>query len=121
MRTTVEHPRDRGDTLLEVLLALLVIGIGAVAILLAFTTTIIGSSEYRTLATVDTVLRSAAESATSQIQQQPASAWANCSDTSPTAVVFTASTGYALPTGYTVQTPLVVKYWNPTTSAFTSS
>jgi trimeric autotransporter adhesin len=121
MRTTRKHRGDRGDTLLEVLLALIVIGVGAVAILLAFTTTIIGSSEYRTLATVDTVLRSAAESATSQIQQQPASAWANCSDTSPAAVVFTASTGYALPFGYTVQTPLVVQYWNPTTSAFTSS
>ena len=123
MRTHRRQQGERGETLIEVLLALLVVGIGAVAILLAFTSTIIGSSEYRTLATVDTVLRSAAESATSQIQQQPASAWANCSDTSVTAVVFTASTGYALPAGYTVQSPLTVQYWNPaaTPPAFQST
>ena len=119
-RTTPPHGEE-GDTLLEVLLALLVVGLGAVAILLAFSTSITGSSDYRTLSSVDTVLRSAAESATSQIQQQPASAWAcSPSTTDATAVAFTSATGYVLPAGYTSQ-PLSVQYWNPSTSAFTST
>jgi len=106
---------EAGDTLLEVLLALLVLGIAALAILLAFTTSIIGSTEYRDLSTVDTVLRSAAESATSQIQQQPASAWAACTDTS--GVVFDSTTGYTPPANYDVEITSVT-YWNPATSTF---
>ena len=47
---------EAGDTLIEVLLAIVILGIASVAILLAFATTISGSAEHRTLTTADTVL-----------------------------------------------------------------
>ncbi len=55
---------EAGDTLVEVLLAIVILGISSVAILLAFATTISGSAEHRTLTTADTVLRTAAEQST---------------------------------------------------------
>ena len=62
--TVMQHGRSRrseaGDTLIEVLLAVLVLGIASTAILLAFSTSIFGSSEDKGLATTDTVLRTAA-------------------------------------------------------------
>ena len=114
--TRVTNPTvdERGDTLLEVLLALLVLGIAALAILLAFTTSIIGSSEYRQLSTVDTVLRSAAESATTQIQQDKAPLWASCIDK---ATISFASPNYVPPSGYNA-TVSSITYWNAATSSF---
>src|SRR5580704_14348608 len=69
---------ETGDTLIEVLLAVMVLGIASGAILLAFSTSIFGSSEYRGLATTDTVLRSAAEEVTNDLQSQSTALWANC-------------------------------------------
>lgn len=64
---------ENGDTLIEVLMALLVLGLAGVALIGAFTTVIGASSEHRTLSTNDVVLKDFAESATYQIQlQQPA-------------------------------------------------
>jgi type II secretory pathway pseudopilin PulG len=62
---------DRGDTLVEVLLATLIIAITVSALLGALIQSIGGSVEHRSLATVDTVLRSFAESAKYDIQLQP--------------------------------------------------
>jgi type II secretory pathway pseudopilin PulG len=68
----VQKPTDseRGDTLVEVLIALLVIGLTATALLAGFATSISASTEHRNLATLDTVLKSYVESATYQLQQQ---------------------------------------------------
>src|SRR5580704_5144831 len=70
---------ESGDTLIEVLLAVVILGIASVAILLAFATSISGSAEHRNLTTMDTVLRTAAEEAISQIQQASSTQWGNCS------------------------------------------
>ena len=77
-------PGDRrrteiGDTLVEILITLTVIGIGATAILLAFATSISGSGQERTAATFDSMLRTAAAEVTSDIQQQSSAVFANCS------------------------------------------
>jgi prepilin-type N-terminal cleavage/methylation domain-containing protein len=123
----VEASRDgnrseRGDTLIEVLLAIVIIGIASVAILVAFATSLSGSSEHRNLTTMDTVLRTAAEETISQIQQQTAAQWGSC----PSSPYSTLSV--SLPTGWTMQmSPTVsgsaypVKYWNSATSSFGTS
>jgi len=97
---------EAGDTLIEVLLALIVLGLCSVGLLLGFGTTITGSSEYRSLATIDTVLRSAAEQATSQLQQQSSTLWGNCGGAA--LVVF------SLPTGYSASllSSTSPEYWN---------
>jgi hypothetical protein len=88
--TESQDPRDSeaGDTLVEVLLALVVIALTAVAILGAFATSISASSEHRTLATSDTALRSFAETFTYDVRlapvtpQNPAN-WVGCATSSP--------------------------------------
>ena len=61
---------DRGDTLLEVLLALLVISLTSVALMSGYATTIAGSATHQSLAGLDVALRDAAEQVTYQIQSQ---------------------------------------------------
>ena len=70
---------EAGDTLVEILIALAVIGIAATAILLAFATSISGSGEHRNLATMDTMLRTASAEVTSAIQQQSNAVFSSCS------------------------------------------
>ncbi len=61
---------ERGDTLIEVLIALVVIGLTVAALLGAFATSVIASGEQRGLATTDTVLKSYVEAAIFQIESQ---------------------------------------------------
>jgi hypothetical protein len=74
---------EAGDSLVEVLLALLVIGLTAAAILGAFATAISATSEHRTLSTGDTVLKSFLETATNEIQFQQSAAFVSCAVQSP--------------------------------------
>ena len=62
---------EAGDTLIEVLFAIVILGIASVALLIAFAASISASAVHRGLATFDTVIRSASQQAISQIQQQP--------------------------------------------------
>ncbi len=62
---------ESGDTLIEVLLALVVLGMASVAILIALSTTIGASAEHRKLAIYDNVLAVASQQLTSLIQAQP--------------------------------------------------
>jgi hypothetical protein len=64
---------ERGDTLVEVLLATVIIAITVAALLGALIQSVRGSVVHRSLATVDTVLKSFAESAKYDIQLRPAS------------------------------------------------
>ena len=105
---------EAGDTLVEILIAMVILGISGTAILGAFTTAIAGSGEHRTLATLDTVLRSYAETATYQIQLQP------------TGALFSAcATSYSIttpspPSGYSVAISSI-KYWSSSTSTWTTT
>ena len=78
------RPEDRrrseaGDTLVEILIALTVIGIAGMAILLAFATAISGSGRTATWRPWTPTLRTAAAEVTAAIQQQPSAVFANCS------------------------------------------
>jgi Tfp pilus assembly protein PilV len=52
---------ESGDTLIEVLLTMMVVGTAATALIMAFSTAIAASAEHRNLASTDTVLRSVSE------------------------------------------------------------
>jgi type II secretory pathway pseudopilin PulG len=69
---------EAGDTLVEILIALAVISLTAVAILAAFTTAIASSSEHRDLATLDAVLKSYVESVSYQLGRQSPTAFVPC-------------------------------------------
>ena len=110
-----------GDTLVEILIALAVIGIAGTAILLAFATSISGSGEHRNLVTLDTMLRTASAEVTSTIQQQPNSTFTSCSG-----AYQVNQQGITLPnpnapgTNPYSATILDAQYWNATTDAFTA-
>ena len=61
---------ERGDTLVEVLLALAVLGIAGLALLTAFATSITASADHRNLASLDSSERIAANRAIADIQQE---------------------------------------------------
>jgi type II secretory pathway pseudopilin PulG len=81
-RDRVSRRGDRGDTLIEILVTIVILALVGVAILGAFGASISGSAEQRTLATTDTVLRDFAEITTSQLQS---SSFYPCAELSGTA------------------------------------
>jgi hypothetical protein len=99
---------DAGDTLIEVLISITVISIAAVAILLAFATSISGSGVHRQVVNFNTMLHTASAEATAAVQQQGASAFTSCS-----AANAANTAGISLPsgTGYTASIS-GVQYWN---------
>jgi type II secretory pathway pseudopilin PulG len=82
--------RETGDTLVEVLIAIVIIGIGAVALIGALTTSITSSATYRSLSTIDTVLKSFAEGVKYDVQLQPAptALYSNCAKSYEVATVY---------------------------------
>ncbi len=106
---------EAGDTLVEVLLAIVILGIASVAILLAFATSISGSAEHRTQTTADTVLRTAAEKSIALVQQQPSTAWGLC----PNNPYSWLQTSVTLAAGYTEQVT-GVSYWSTSSNSFVS-
>ena len=114
---SAQDRRDSGDTLIEVLFALVILGIATVSLLAAFATSISASAVHRTQATFDTVIQSASEQAISQIQQQTNPLYESCAPASyyqsgSGAVVF------SLPSGWSAQVT-AVEYW--TGSTFTTN
>ena len=99
---------EAGDTLIEILITLTVIGIGATAILLAFATSISGSGQERTAASFDTLLRTAAAEVTSDIQQQSSTLFATCSGAY---TVNTTSGSIPLPNAQYTATIASAQYW----------
>ncbi len=97
-----------GDSLIELLLAMAIIGVAALSILVAFATSINGTGVHRDLATFDTVLRTASAEVTGDIQQQSAATFANCSGAS---LVNTTPGSIPLPPNYSA-TISSVAYWN---------
>jgi predicted secreted protein len=106
-----------GDTLIEVLLALVVLGLASVALLIAFGTTISASSDHRGLATSETALVSASSEVSSGIQQN-ASALFACP--TPSITIFRSDVSFtAVPSTFTATLESPVLYWNG--SAFAST
>ena len=69
---------EAGETLIEVLLALIILGLASVALLTAFGTDISASAEHRSLANFDTALASSIATTTTLIQEQYADVFAAC-------------------------------------------
>ena len=111
-----DKPRsEAGDTLVEILIALAVIGIAATAMLLAFATSISGSGDHRNAVTLDTMLRTASAEVTAAIQQQKSSMFTSCSgaytvNNQPGGIPLPNPTGLAQ-NPYTA-TISGVQYWN---------
>ena len=83
-RTDEPTSSERGDTLVEVLLALMVLSIAGFALLTAFATSITTASVHRNLASLDASDRTAVNAAIADLQQEAGSATNNpfvCPDT----------------------------------------
>jgi len=65
-----ERSSERGDTLVEVLLALLVLSVAGLALLVGFATAITSSAEHRQLASLDSSDRIASNTAIADVQQE---------------------------------------------------
>ena len=69
---------EAGDTLIEILLALIVLSLATVALMTAFGTSVNASAEHRRLANFDAVLASSISTTTSLIQQQYPGVFSDC-------------------------------------------
>ena len=110
---------ENGDTLIEVLIALLVLSLSSVAIILAFATSIASSAEQRDLSSVDTVLRGAAQEATSQMQQSSGSYFGTCPAVGQPPLAESLQF-LGLTTGYSAQVTSV-SYWDSASSTYDGS
>ncbi len=116
-------PRDRserGDTLVEVLMTLIVLSIAVLGLMVAFATSLSASVDHRALAANDVVLRSAAEAALSQIQQQSTSQSATPYQSCATPSAYVSANNFGAPSPYTAAVTAVT-YWNASTATFVSS
>lgn len=102
---------DRGDTLLEVLIALAVVAIAATALIGGVLSSITASSAHRSLAINDADLKSFADAAQNQIQRQANPLFVDCATTY-------AVTPPPLPANYVVSIT-GIQYWNGTAFAAT--
>ena len=104
---------ERGDSLVEVLITLIVVSLCGLALLTAFTATISGSAQHRSLASNDVVLRAATEAAFSQIQQQSSPTYLPCA----TSYLPTNASNWGAPTSpsYTAAITSIL-YWSTSTN-----
>jgi type II secretory pathway pseudopilin PulG len=106
---------ERGDTLIEVLMALMVLGLTALALIIAFSTSISASQRHRDIATANIVLGTASQQALAQIQENPDFFGCQAADTTETAYVQKWTTLSVAPNygAFTAQISSV-EYWNGT-------
>jgi hypothetical protein len=131
--TTPECRRgsEAGDTLLEVLIAIVVLALASVALIVGFGTSISSSAEHRNLATFDTILAATSQEAISQIQQQqslfqtcpsnPVSFYQGENNSSQPAVT---SLYMAVPSPYSSQYTVTytgVSYWNVASGVYNTN
>ncbi len=109
---------EKGDTLIEVLLALVILGIASVALLTGFAVAITSSANHRQLTTLDSSIRAATDAAIAQVQAGEANAFGSC----PNNYASTTFLQQAQPLGnsFTI-TAASVQYWSTTTSGFSTS
>lgn len=106
---------DRGDTLIEVLLSLVILGLAALSMIVAFGTSLTASGQHRNLTTAETYAKTVANHVASNVQ----AVTSNFLCTSPpTAAIYTGLTSaVALPTGYSAAVT-GLSYWNAATSSW---
>ena len=114
---------ETGDTLIEVLITLIVLSLSGLALMTAFTATISGSAQQRSLAGNDTILRTVAEAAFSQIQQNQKPWYDPCATTSSYNTDFqnflaNQSANPLVPSGYSVLLTMQNMVLNTTTGVW---
>lgn len=100
---------DSGDTLIEILVAITILGLTGVALLGAFASDLTGASVYKNTSTIEAVLKNFAEDATFEIQYQASPLFAVCAPltgsatSSGTTMSYNGSRlAYLPPSGFTV-------------------
>jgi type II secretory pathway pseudopilin PulG len=112
-------PSEQGDTLIEVLIALVIMSLAVVALLGGLVSSITSSAEHRSLSTIDTVLKSYAETAKYDIELQPSPWYLDCASVTSSTSTYKGVTGPqvisapSLPAGWS--TSLTIQYWNTKT------
>ena len=101
---------ERGDTLVEVLLALIILSVAGVALLAGFATAISSSAEHRNLASQDSSERTAANAAIADIQQQAGQS--NDPFSCPNGQPDSFTPSFSNLTGHFQVTITSVNYWN---------
>jgi YVTN family beta-propeller protein len=113
--TTASRRRsEAGDTLVEILFAIVVFSMTSVAAFAGFTTLMSTSAQYRIVATIDTVLKTASTEVVAQLQDQASPLYATCATAAQYQTGGTNAVSFsnvAVPTGYTVQITQV-QYWS---------
>lgn len=109
---------EAGDTLIEILVTVTVLGGCAVALIITFGTAISASADHRNLTTNATVLRNIEQAAYYQLALQTPPMFTPCGKTTDYSGI-----NYGAPTGYGVTMPSSpgVEYWNATTNTFGTS
>ena len=108
---------ERGDTLIEVLIALVVLGMASVALITALGSSISAESDHRDLATFNTILTSSAQQALSEMEQLPAlfSTCPNDLDTYQSQIPLTVASPYTSKYSAVVSS---VQYWDKQSASF---
>jgi len=90
-----ESRTESGETLLEILLALIILSLASVALITAFGTSVKASAEHRRLANFNTVLASSISTTTTTVQQESAGVFSSCQPLSsyPSSAQITAALG----------------------------
>ena len=114
-----QRDAEAGDTLIEVLIALVVLGIAVVAMLLAFGAALSGSAEHRTLTNIATAKKTVTQQIVAQLQNANPPLYLACASATnyqapngSNAISFT-----NLPTGYSAQVS-GVGLWDASDSLF---
>ncbi|MFZ1062204.1 MAG: LamG-like jellyroll fold domain-containing protein [Acidimicrobiales bacterium] len=117
----IRRRSEEGDTLIEVLCALIVLSLATVSLMVAFGTVISASADHRTLANQNLALESAAQTVIEQVQATPA--------------IFLCTVGYSSYPDFTSgiteteggktysinYSPAGVQYWSSSTDSFSAS
>lgn len=99
---------QQGLSLVETLVAVVILGIAFTAILGGMSTSILTSDVHRKEATSETILRSYAEAI-----KDPATPYVAC----PLPPAYSSPVGFSAPSGYAASVAAVA-YWDPSTSTF---
>ena len=107
-----KNASEAGDTLIEVLIALVVLGVAVVAMLLAFGAALTGSGEHRTLTNIATAEKTVSQQIVAQLQNANPPLYVACA-TAPTYQTGSNAVSFAnLPKGFSAQVS-GVSLWDP--------
>jgi type II secretory pathway pseudopilin PulG len=112
---TGPHVDDGGESLLELLVAVVIMGIALVAIVSGLVSGILVSDIHRKQTTAGSTLRDYAEAVEAAVASS-SSAYTACATTA----TYASPSGFSAPSGYTSQVT-AVRYWNDTSLTFSGT